>query len=165
MPYVNPYMSQPVGQQATYQYLPASNPYGMAAQQQPVHGFVYVTGLEGARAYHMPPNSEMPLFDSTSDGVMFIKKTDGAGYPTITVVDCKERQSDARQANDEYVTRDEMDRTYRDLASQLEQLRGVIHGLVPTTAAAAAAAPQQDAGPAPADVRQPARHVSAAPQL
>lgn len=47
----------------------------------------------------MPPNSEMPLFDSTNDGVMFIKTTDGAGFPTITVVDCKRRDGQREQSS------------------------------------------------------------------
>lgn len=41
------------------QYAPAYQQY-----QQPVHGFVYVSGLDGANAYQMPPNSEMPQFAS-----------------------------------------------------------------------------------------------------
>lgn len=104
-----------------------------ASTQQPVHGFVYVTGIEGARAYPMPPNSEMPLFDSTSD-TMFIKTTDGAGFPTITPCDCKKR-GENMVGQVEYVTRDELNRAYSDLASQLEQMRGALNGTVPATAA------------------------------
>ena len=52
MQYGNQYMSpQQIGS-AYQQY------------QQPVHGFVYVTGPDGANAYQMPPNSEMPQFAS-----------------------------------------------------------------------------------------------------
>ena len=72
--------------------------------QQSIHGFVYVKGLEGAKAYQMPPNSEMPLFDSTNDGVMFIKTTDGAGFPTITVVDCKCRDGQHEQSSTDELT-------------------------------------------------------------
>ena len=61
----------------------ATSPAAFQQYQQPVHGFVYVTGPDGANAYQMPPNSEMPLFDSTVPNRMFIKTTDGAGYPTI----------------------------------------------------------------------------------
>ena len=74
----NPYAMQPYGPQ----------PYAQQQYQQPVHGFVYVTGLDGAKAYQMPPNSEMPLFDSTSENRMFIKTTDGAGFPTIRPARC-----------------------------------------------------------------------------
>lgn len=41
-----------------------------------------VSGIEGARAYRMPPNSAVALFHASED-VMYIKTTDGAGFPTI----------------------------------------------------------------------------------
>lgn len=115
-----------IGQYGTYgQFVP--NQYQMQPNaQQPVHGFVYVTGLEGAKAYPMPPNSEMPLFDSNGD-VLYIKTTDGAGYPTITVCDCKRREPvNVGNQTAEYVTKDEFERT-------IEQLREALHGTVPAT--------------------------------
>lgn len=121
MPYQNPYLpQQPNSQFSMYQpagYMTAGGTYGISQQQQPVHGFVYVTGLEGAKAYQMPPNSEMPLFDSTNDGVMFIKTTDGAGFPTISIVDCKKRDTQAVTVQSDYVTHDEFQRVYSDLTS------------------------------------------------
>lgn len=50
--------------------------------QQPIQGLIKVTGIEGARAYQLPPNSSMPMFDATQD-IMYVKTTDGGGYPTI----------------------------------------------------------------------------------
>ena len=50
--------------------------------RQPVNGLVRVTGIEGARAYQLPPNSVMPLFDGNED-VFFLKTTDGGGFPTL----------------------------------------------------------------------------------
>lgn len=50
--------------------------------QQAVNGLVRVTGIEGAKAYQLPPNSSMPLFDGNDD-IMYVKTTDGAGFPTI----------------------------------------------------------------------------------
>ena len=66
-PWQNPYQPN-----SPYQpnYMTAGGTYQM--MQQPVNGIIYVTGLEGAK-------------------VMFIKTTDGAGFPTIIVVDCKRR--------------------------------------------------------------------------
>lgn len=43
---------------------------------------IRVTGIEGARAYQMLPNSTVALFDGCDD-IMYIKSTDGAGFPTI----------------------------------------------------------------------------------
>lgn len=102
--------------------------------QQPVHGFVYVAGIEGAKAYQMPPSSEMPLFDSTTDGVMYVKVTDAAGYPTITTVDCSPREEPTAEPT---VTRDDLNRIYSDLSAQVEQLKGAINGLVPKSAVTA----------------------------
>lgn len=143
MPYPNPYAPQPMGQQfAPYQpqgYMTAgTSPMLVQQQQQPIHGFVYVTGVDGAKAYQMPPNSEMPLFDSTGErDRMYIKTTDGAGFPTL--IPCKVIRLTELEAQPEteYVTRDELTRTYRDLSQQLEQMKGAIYGAVPTTADAA----------------------------
>lgn len=115
-----------IGQYGMYGQM-APNQYQQPIAQQPVHGFVYVTGLEGAKAYPMPPNSEMPLFDSNGD-VLYIKTTDGAGYPTITVCDCKRREPvNVGTQNPDYVTRDEIER-------MMGQLREELHGSVSTTA-------------------------------
>ena len=152
MPYQNPYLPQttsPLGYSATQTYGYGYQPtyQSTAGYQQPVHGFVYVTGIEGARAYQMPPNSEMPLFDSTNDGVMFIKTTDAAGFPTIDIVDCTKRGEASKESNPIYVERDEFDRTYRDISNSIEQLRSAIYG-IPETAAAAEPAAEPKAGDA-----------------
>lgn len=41
-----------------------------------------VSGIEGAKAFQMLPNSTAALFSSTED-VFYFKSTDGAGYPTV----------------------------------------------------------------------------------
>lgn len=43
---------------------------------------IRVTGMDGAKAYQMPPNSVVPLFDADND-IMYVKSTDGTGFPTI----------------------------------------------------------------------------------
>lgn len=140
--------------------------YGMYQNpqlQQPIHGFIHVNGIEGARAYasRMPANSEMPLFDSNNDGTMFVVTTDGAGYPTIKVADCMERTEQAKPAQD-YVTRDEAQRMYNDLASQLEQMKGAIGVPVSTATAASEQPVQQNAGNLSNAERQSPRHGSSA---
>lgn len=146
MPYMNPYLPQQP-QYAPYQpqgYMTAgTSPMLAQQQQQPVHGFVYVTGVDGAKAYQMPPNSEMPLFDSTGErDRMYIKTTDGAGFPTLIPCKVIRLTEPEAQPETEYVTRDELTRTYRDLSQQLEQMKGAIYGAVPTTADAAEPAGQ-----------------------
>ena len=68
-PYNNPYAAYP--QQNTGQY-----------QMQPQQ-IVKVSGEPGARAYQMPANSSALLLDETAP-VVWLKTTDGAGYPQLT---------------------------------------------------------------------------------
>lgn len=60
---------------------PSYPQYGPVGQRQEL---IRVNGLEGARAYQMPPNSVAALFDANQD-LMYIKATDGAGFPSIRV--------------------------------------------------------------------------------
>ena len=95
-------------------------PYGMQFQQQMrqvpqmvnqrPRDLIRVTGMEGARAYQMPPNSREALFDDTDDVVIF-KITDGAGFPSYKrarLVWEEEPQKTAPNAAD-FVTRQEFD--------------------------------------------------------
>ena len=69
-----------------YQYF---NPYAANTQQninqyqaQPQQ-IVKVSGEPGARAYQMPANSSALLLDEQQP-VVWLKTTDGAGYPQLT---------------------------------------------------------------------------------
>lgn len=57
------------------------NPY----QQFPINNqqIVKVNGTNGANAYQLMPNSSALLLDESAPRV-FLKQTDGAGFPTIT---------------------------------------------------------------------------------
>ena len=110
---------------------PTQNPYmDRLAQMQPPpqsrDGLIRVTGMEGARAYQMPPNSAVALFDGGQD-VFYVKTTDGAGFPTIRAYSFQPmEQAQAMGAND-YVTR-----------AQPEQLKElIVHGKQPVPADAA----------------------------
>lgn len=107
----------------------ATSPAAFQQYQQPVHGFVYVTGPDGANAYQMPPNSEMPLFDSTVPNRMFIKTTDGAGYPTIMRVRCVPEES-APQQNNGYASASDIE----SLRAEIEELRSLIYAKHVSTA-------------------------------
>lgn len=50
---------------------------------------VRVSGRPGAEAYQMAPNSEVLLLDETQP-VVWLKTTDGAGYPRLTAYDISE---------------------------------------------------------------------------
>ncbi len=79
--YNQPYQPNYPGQQM---YGQSNYPqYGQPQQQmQAQNGLNRVTGLDGARAFAVPPNSVVPLFDDTQD-VFYIKTTDSGGFPTI----------------------------------------------------------------------------------
>lgn len=94
------------------------NPYaqysgGYGYQNPPAQqrdGIIRVTGIDGAKAYQMPPNSREALFDDTDD-IVFIKVTDGGGFPTLKAarLDWLENLEKPAQAGD-YLTREEFAR-------------------------------------------------------
>lgn len=123
----NPYMpvmpgmgqAQMPAQQPTMPNVP--QPYVQGnGQQQRIDGFVFVNGIEGARAYQMPPNSKMPLFDESSgdDDVMFIKTTDAAGFPDIKVARILPVETQQPET-ETYATTDDLE----SLRRELEELR------------------------------------------
>ncbi len=60
---------------------------------------IRVNGLDGAKAYQMMANSVVALFDANAD-LMYIKSTDGAGFPSIRVFSFSEQvQNDAPVQN------------------------------------------------------------------
>lgn len=79
-PYTNmPYMDRMAQMNQMAQQIQNST---MMPQQMQNTGLVRVTGIDGARAYQMPPNSVSALFDDTQD-VFYIKSTDSGGFGTI----------------------------------------------------------------------------------
>ena len=72
----NPYSFQTLGLQQPMP--PQPFPLSQNSPQQ----LVKVSGLEGAKAYQMPPNSAAALFHESED-ILYVKTTDGAGFPTI----------------------------------------------------------------------------------
>ena len=92
---------------------PMQNPYmdrlaqmQTQPQQPPRDGLIRVTGMEGARAYQMPPNSAVALFDGGQD-IFYVKTTDGAGFPTIRAYAFTPLQDQAASHAGDYVTRAE----------------------------------------------------------
>ena len=107
---------------------PAQNPYmdrlaQMQPPPQPRDGLIRVTGMDGARAYQMPPNSAVALFDGGQD-VFYVKTTDGAGFPTIRAYSFQPMEQAQAMGASEYVTR-----------AEFEQLKEMIaHGKQPVPA-------------------------------
>jgi hypothetical protein len=81
-PYYGGYTPQyPQYQPTNYQPM-QSQPLPAQPPMQTQTGLNRVTGIEGARAFQVPPNSVVPLFDDTQD-VFYIKTTDSGGFPTL----------------------------------------------------------------------------------
>ena len=78
-------------------------PYTYTSQQ-----LIRVTGIEGAKAYQMSANSTVALFDNNED-LMYIKTTDGAGFPSIRVFKFTEQIEETVQKipNFDFVSRKE----------------------------------------------------------
>lgn len=91
-------------------------------QQQTQPGLIQVTGMEGAKAYPMNPNSVVPLFDADRD-VMYIKRTDAGGYPTIAAYQFTPVQEAAPSASPEYVTRQEFEEWKEMMANGKQPVR------------------------------------------
>ncbi len=71
-------------------------------------GLIRVTGIEGAKAYQMAPNSTVALFDNNND-FFYVKTTDGAGFPTIRTFKFEEIYESGHNVNSDYVSRKEME--------------------------------------------------------
>ena len=83
------------------------------AQMQQGMQLIRVTGMDGAKAYQMPPNSVVPLFDADND-IMYVKSTDGAGFPTIRAF-AFQPVEDKQEPEQQYVTRDEFNTAMKHL--------------------------------------------------
>lgn len=73
--------------------------------QQTQESIIRVTGMDGAKAYPMVPNSRVALFDDSRD-VFYIKAADAGGYPTLAAYAFTPLQETPAPAPD-YVTREE----------------------------------------------------------
>lgn len=129
-PYMNPMLSNPYGMQNGFQssMVPAMTGSQQMQQsiQQPSNGLIRVTGIDGAKAYQMPPNSVAALFDDSYD-IMYVKSTDGAGFPTIRVFDFYEHKEETLVQQipvntDNFATRQEL----QSLQQEIEQVREML---------------------------------------
>ena len=63
-------------------------------QQLPPTQVTRVNGQNGAQAFNLPPNSSVLLLDETAP-IVWLKTTDGAGYPSLTPYDITPHQAPA----------------------------------------------------------------------
>jgi hypothetical protein len=78
--------------------------------------------MDGARAYQMGANSTAALFDSNDD-ILYIKTTDGAGFPTIRVFEFKERIAETAQnvSETEFASKAEFEKFKKEVGGYVKQ--------------------------------------------
>ena len=90
-------------------------------QIEPAQNLVRVNGVDGAKAYQMPANSTVALFDANED-IMYIKTTDGAGSPAIRLFRFEElKQETAQEVKQDYISRQEFEDFKREVLDNGKQ--------------------------------------------
>ena len=101
-------------------YNPQMNNQQIFPQEQP-QNLIRVNGIDGAKAYQMPANSTVALFDSNED-VMYVKSTDGAGFPSIrTFIFTEKLNVEGKSPDVEYISREEFEEFKKELMNNGKQ--------------------------------------------
>ena len=115
----NPYASL-MGQNQFYNQ-PMNSQQIFPQDQQPTQNLIRVNGIDGAKAYQMPANSTVALFDSNED-VMYVKSTDGAGFPSIRTFEFTEKvNAEGKSPDVEYISREEFEEFKKELMNNGKQ--------------------------------------------
>lgn len=119
----------PAGYQPYQNYPMQNNAYQqMNTQQQQIqNGIIWVQGEAAAKSYPVAPNSSVALWDSEAN-VIYIKSADGAGMPSMKVVDYTMRDTNARRAEtspqSDFVTKDDLLPIRKDIDALKAKLEG-----------------------------------------
>lgn len=112
----NPYASL-LGQTPYYNQPMNNQPF----PQQITQNLIRVNGIEGAKAYQMSANSTVALFDTNED-IMYVKTTDGAGFPIIRTFSFTEIKEDTKVSqNTDYISRQEFEDFKKELMNNGKQ--------------------------------------------
>ena len=118
----------PIGYQAPYQqsYYPMQNYQTQQAQPQQT-GIIWVQGEAAAKSYPVAPNTSVALWDSEAN-VIYIKSADGAGMPSMKIVDYTMRETGPRRAEissqNDYVTKDDLLPIRKDIDALKAKIEG-----------------------------------------
>ena len=101
-------------------YNPQMNNQQIFPQEQ-TQNLIRVNGIDGAKTYQMPANSTVALFDSNED-IMYIKTTDGAGFPSIRTFNFVEiTQNEKSSGSQDYISRQEFEEFKKELMNNGKQ--------------------------------------------
>ena len=102
-------------------YNPQPQQNMFSPQIEPAQNLVRVNGVDGAKAYQMPANSTVALFDANED-IMYIKTTDGAGFPAIRLFRFEElKQETAQEVKQDYISRQEFEDFKKEVLDNVKQ--------------------------------------------
>ena len=101
-------------------YNPQMNNQQIFPQEQ-TQNLIRVNGIEGAKAYQMSANSIVSLFDANED-IMYIKSTDGAGFPSIRTFSFTEvKEENKTEKKVDYISREEFEEFKKELMNNGKQ--------------------------------------------
>lgn len=97
---------------------------------------IKVNGRAGADAFRLDaPNSMVALFDANED-IFFIKRTDGAGYPTVDTYRFVKAEDAAPARDSDFISRAEFDQFKSSLEEALKDVQQSVLKVRPTASAA-----------------------------
>jgi hypothetical protein len=103
-------------------------------QQQPVNNLLRVTGPESAKAYSLPPNSNVVLFDADNP-IFYLKSTDDSGFANLRTFTFEEQKPVEIQPQpiteqidtSNFVTKDDLKALKNDFSELKEMLEGLVN--------------------------------------
>lgn len=114
------------------QTTPTIGYYPQTTTQRPQNNLLKVTGPESAKAYPIPPNSEVALFDAENP-VFYVKTTDASGYPTLRtfkfeevppqVIDVRPAAEATRPDLSEFASKKDLDGLQADISEIKKTLK------------------------------------------
>lgn len=116
--YTNPYRT----------VTPTGNRIGYSPMQpQPMNNLLRVTGPESAKAYSLPPNSNVVLFDADNP-IFYLKATDDSGFATIRTFEFNEKidTNVGISSSDIFATKEDLSSVADRLSSIEELLKGLV---------------------------------------
>lgn len=102
-------------------------------QQQVINSKIWVSGLAGANAYLVAPNTDVELWDSEAKTI-YLKTADANGFPSMKILDYVIRNDDkptepleTKEPNNsvEYVLKSEFDALKGELEALKEEMKRV----------------------------------------
>lgn len=119
-PYYNPY--QYPQQTSMPGYLQ------QGARQQPQNNLLRVTGPESAKAYSLPPNSSVVLFDADNP-IFYLKSTDDSGFATLRTFEFAEKAPEVVDVQAMTAT-DDLRNEVDGMKTDISEIKKLLEGLV-----------------------------------